>query len=41
MMWRPAYPSKRSPSRVELIARLAVATSKAGSAWNLIRITVP
>ena len=39
--WRKAAPSKRPLSRDELICRLAVAKSKAGRAWNLIRITLP
>ena len=34
-------PPKRELSRDELIARLAVAQSKAGRAWKMIRITLP
>ena len=39
--WRRAEPSKRELGRDELIARLAVAETKAGRAWKMIDVTIP
>ena len=39
--WRRAEPSKRELGRDELIARLAVAETKAGRAWKMIDVTTP
>ena len=39
--WRRAEPSKRELGRDELIARLAVAETKAGRAWKMIDVTMP
>ena len=39
--WGKAEPSKQELTRDDLVARLAVAKSKAGRAWKMIRITMP
>ena len=39
--WRRIEPSKRGLGRDELIARLAVAETKAGRAWRMIDVTIP
>ena len=39
--WRRIKPSKRELGRDELIARLAVAETKAGRAWKMIDVTTP
>ena len=39
--WRKTKPSGRELGRDELIARLAVAESKAGRAWKMIDVTMP
>jgi len=39
--WRRIEPSKRELGRDELIARLAVAETKAGRAWKMIDVTTP
>ena len=39
--WRRIEPSRRELGRDELIARLAVAETKAGRAWKMIDVTTP
>jgi transposase len=39
--WRRIKPSKRGLGRDELIARLAVAETKAGRVWKMIDVTIP